>query len=146
MVQNHENSAKIPDAFLDLFKRKSFGHLATMMDDGTPQVTPVWVDYEDQCLLINSARNRIKDVNMRNRPHVALSIQDPENPYRFLAVRGKVVDIIQGEKAESHIDRLAQRYLGKEKYPQSMRYPGEVRVLYKVRPHHVLGFDPFAKK
>ncbi len=121
----------IPKNFVDLFKKSSFAHLATLMPDGTPQVTPVWCDYDNPHVLVNSARGRRKDKNMRERPEVALSIQDPENPYRYLEIRGRVVEITE-QGADEHIDRMAQKYLGQERYPN--RQPGEVRVLYKIEP------------
>jgi len=122
---------QVPDAFLDLFHKKSFAHLATLMPDGTPQVTPVWCDFDGTHVLINSAKGRQKDKNVRGKPQVALSIQDPDNPYRYLEVRGRVVSVTE-EGADAHIDRLAKRYMGVDKYP--LRKPGEVRVIYKIRP------------
>ena len=124
----------IPQEFRDLFDKKAFGHLATVMKDGTPQVTPVWCDFDGIHVRINTAKGRIKDKNMRRNPHVALSIQDPDNPYRFLSVRGEVVEINEKE-ADKHIDTLAKKYIGEDKYP--FRRPGEVRVLYKIRPDKV---------
>ncbi len=86
-------ATKIPNEFRDLFEKKAFAHLATVMKDGSPQVTPVWCDYDGTHVRINSAKGRIKDKNMRRNRQVALSIQDPENPYRFIALRGQVVEI-----------------------------------------------------
>jgi PPOX class probable F420-dependent enzyme len=94
----------------------------------------VWFDYDGNHLRINSAKGRVKDKNMRRNKNVALSIQDPDNAYRYLAVRGKVDDITE-EGADAHIDSLAKKYLGKDKYP--FRAPGEVRVIYKIRPEKV---------
>jgi PPOX class probable F420-dependent enzyme len=122
---------QVPDKFADLFKKKAFANLGTLMRDGSPQVTPVWCDYDGKHIRVNSALGRVKDKNIRRDPRVALSIQDPENPYRYLEVRGKVVDISQNG-ADDHIDSLAQKYLGQAKYPG--RRPGEVRVLYKIEP------------
>ena len=124
-------SEVIPARFLELFQKKSFGHLATLLPNGTPQTSPVWVDFDDTYVLVNSARGRLKDKNMRQRPQVALSIQDPDDPYRYLEVRGRVVEITE-QSAEEHIDRLAKRYLGLDRYPY--RQPGEVRVIYKIKP------------
>ena len=124
----------IPDDFRDLFEKKAFAQLATVMKDGTPQVTPVWCDFDGTHVRINTAKGRVKDKNMRRNPHVALSIQDPDNPYRFLSVRGEVVEINEKE-ADKHIDTLAKKYIGQDTYP--FRRPGEVRVLYKVRPDKV---------
>lgn len=126
--------AEIPKNFQDLFKKKSFAHLATNMADGRPQVTPVWIDFDGQHILVNSATARVKDKNMRRDKRVALSIPDPDNPYRYISVLGEVVEITQ-EGADAHIDQLAQRYLGKAKYPYHR--PGEARVIFKIRPDKV---------
>jgi PPOX class probable F420-dependent enzyme len=123
----------IPDSHLDLFKKKAFGHLATLMPDGSPQVTPVWVDYDGQNVVINTAQGRQKDRNLQHDGRVAVSIIDPDNPYRYLEVRGRVVERTL-EGADQHIDKMALKYLGKDKYP--FRQPGEARVLYKVKPEH----------
>jgi PPOX class probable F420-dependent enzyme len=125
---------EIPEAFKDLFAKVAYANLATVMPDGSPQVTPVWFDYDGECLRINSAKGRIKDKNMRRNKRVAVSIQDPDNAYRYLAVRGNVEEITE-EGADAHIDSLAKKYLDKEKYP--FRGPGEVRVIYKIRPEKV---------
>lgn len=121
----------------DLFKKKAFAHLATIMPDGSPQVTPVWVDAEGETILVNSAKGRQKDVNMRSRPRVALSIQDPENPYRYLEVRGMVAEITE-KGADALINKLAKKYLGVDKYPY--RQPGEVRVTYRIKPEKVVPY------
>ena len=127
-------AATIPDPFKDLFTKVAFAHLATLMPDGKPQVTPVWVDYDGDHIRVNSAKGRVKDKNMRRNKQVALSIQDPDNPYRSLAVQGEVVEITE-QGADAHIDALAKKYLGKDRYP--FRSAGEVRVIYKVRPDKV---------
>jgi anthraniloyl-CoA monooxygenase len=132
----------IPEEFLDLFQKRSYGHLATEMPDGTPHVTPVWVDYDGRHILINSARGRLKDRNMERRRHVALDIQDPDDPNRYLAIRGPVVEITEAG-ADAHLDRLAQRYLGRETYPPGWRFPGEVRRIYKIAPERVTPWNPF---
>ena len=124
----------IPDQFKDLFSKAAFAHLATLMPDGSPQVTPVWCDFDGTNVRVNSAKGRVKDKNMRRNKKVALSVQDPENPYRYLAMRGEVVEVTE-EGADAHIDSLAKKYLGKDKYPFSG--PGEVRVIYKIRPVNV---------
>jgi PPOX class probable F420-dependent enzyme len=121
----------IPESHLDLFKKKAFAHLATLMADGTPQTTPVWVDYDGRSVLINTAEGRQKDKNMQRDGHVALSISDPDNPYRYLQVRGRVVERTH-QGADQHIDAMAKKYLGQDKYPY--RQPGEVRVIYRVEP------------
>ena len=124
----------IPDNFRDLFEKKAFGQLATIMEDGTPQVTPVWCEFDGTHVLFNSAKGRVKDKNVRRNPHVAITVQDPDNPYRYVAVRGSVVEITESG-ADAHIDALTKRYIGQPKYPY--RGPGEVRVIYKIRPDRV---------
>src|ERR1017187_1893568 len=124
----------IPETFLDLFQKKAFANLGTIMSDGSPQVTPVWVDYDGKYVRFNSALGRVKDRNVRRDPRVSLSILDPDNPYRYLAISGRVVDITE-QGADEHINRLSQKYLGKVEYPY--RQPGEVRVLYKIEPEKV---------
>ncbi|MBI3667109.1 MAG: PPOX class F420-dependent oxidoreductase [Acidobacteria bacterium] len=121
----------IPEKYLDLFSKKAFASLATLMPDGRPQVTPVWCDYDGRHVLVNSARGRRKDRNMRADPRVALAILDPDNPYRYLEIRGQVVEITE-QGASEHIDKMAKKYLDLDKYPY--RRPGEVRVLYKIEP------------
>ncbi len=124
----------IPKSHLDLFTKKAFAHLATLMPGGQPQVTPVWVDYDGRYVVINTAEGRQKDKNLQRDGRVALSIMDPDNPYRYLEVRGHVADrTLNG--ADQHIDALAKKYLGQDKYPY--RQPGEVRVIYKVEPEHI---------
>jgi PPOX class probable F420-dependent enzyme len=124
---------RIPEKYLDLFSKPAFASLATKMPDGRPQVTPVWCDFDGTHVIVNSAKGRQKDRNMRRDPHVSLAIMDPDNPYRYLEVRGDVVEITE-EGASAHIDRMAKKYLGKDKYPYAQ--PGEVRVLYKIKPLH----------
>src|SRR5688572_5895797 len=127
-------AATIPEQFKDLFAKVAFAQLATLMADGRPQVTPVWVDYDGEHVRVNSAKGRVKDKNMRRDKRVALSIQDPDNPYRHLAIQGEAVEITE-ESADAHIDALAKKYLGKDRYP--FRSPGEVRVIYKIRPERI---------
>jgi PPOX class probable F420-dependent enzyme len=128
-------TASIPDNFLPvLTEKKSFAHLATVMPDGSPQVTPVWFDYSGNKIRVNTARGRIKDRNMTQNAKVALSIIDPDNPYAHIAIRGKIARITE-DGADDHIDSLAQKYLGKPKYP--FRRPGEVRVIYEIEPTSV---------
>lgn len=123
----------IPEEYLDLFDKKAFANLAILMEDGTPQVTPVWCDFDGTHVRVNSALGRQKDRNMRRDPRVSMSILDPDNSYRYLEVRGQVVEITE-ENAQDHIDKLAKKYLGEDKYPYSQ--PGEVRVVYKIEAKH----------
>jgi PPOX class probable F420-dependent enzyme len=126
----------IPEEYLDLFQKKAFAHLATVMADGSPQVTPVWVDFDGRHLLVNSARGRVKDRNMRRDPRVAVEIMDPDNPYRYIQLRGRVVEITE-EGADASIDSLAKKYLGAERYPN--RRAGEQRVIYRIQVEAVRG-------
>ena len=121
----------IPQTHLDLFRKKAFAHLVTLMPDGKPQVTPVWVDYDGKYVLINTAQGRLKDKNMQRDGRIALSITDPDNPYRYLEVRGRIAERTH-EGADAHIDAMAKKYLDKDTYP--FRQPGEVRVIYKMTP------------
>jgi PPOX class probable F420-dependent enzyme len=125
----------IPESHVSLLKKPVFAHFVTLMKDGSPQSTPVWVEYDGTHVLVNSAVGRIKDQNVRRDPRVALSLTDPENPYRYLEIRGRVVEITQ-KGADELIDKLAFKYLGKEKYP--FRQPGEQRVTYKIAPEKVV--------
>jgi PPOX class probable F420-dependent enzyme len=126
----------IPESFHDLLadETRAFAYLATLMTDGSPQVTPVWFNTDGTHILVNSARGRIKDKNMRARPQVALAISDPGNPYRYLQVRGRVVAITE-DGASDHIDALCFKYTGNPKYP--WHRPGDVRVIYKILPEKV---------
>jgi PPOX class probable F420-dependent enzyme len=122
----------IPETHLDLLtdEKKAFVILATLMPNGVPQVTPIWFNTDGDYIYINSAKGRIKDRNMRVRPNVTLCISDPTNPYRYLQIRGTVVEITT-DGADDHIDALALKYRGLSKYPY--RQPGEQRVMYKVK-------------
>ena len=122
--------ATIPASHADLLQKKAFANLSTLNADGSPQVTPVWVDYDGTNLMVNTARGRVKSRNLEREPRVALSISDPENPYRYLGIQGRVTEITE-TGADAHIDKMAQKYLGQDKYPYGQ--PGEQRVLYKIR-------------
>ena len=127
-----------PDQYLDLFRKKAFAAFTTLMPDGSPQTTPVWVDYQNGEIWVNSALGRQKDKNVRRDARVALAVIDPENPYRYVEVRGRVREITQAG-ADQHIDGMAKKYLDQDKYP--FRQPGEQRVLYKiaVEKAHAMG-------
>jgi PPOX class probable F420-dependent enzyme len=124
----------IPDKYLDLFKKKAFANLATLMPDGRPQVTPVWVDYDGRQVIVNTAVGRQKDKNLKRDGRVSMSIIDPDNPYRYLEVRGRVSERTTSG-ADAHIDKMAKKYLDKDQYP--FRQPGEERVILKITPEHV---------
>ena len=125
------------DTWRDLLvNKKTFAHVATLMPDGTPQSTLVWIDYVNGKVLVNSARGRVKDKNLKPGSPVAISITDPDNPYRYVQIRGKVSRITE-QGASEHIDKMAKKYLGKDKYPFAQ--PGEVRVLFEIDPDAVSG-------
>src|SRR5579862_3799637 len=123
----------IPEKYLDLFNKKAFAQLATLMPDGTPHVSPVWVDYDGKNIVINSAKGRVKDRNMRRDPRVGVDLLDPDNPYRHISILGRVTEITEQGAAE-HINKLSRKYLGTD-YPYAGN--GEVRVIYKIEPQHV---------
>ena len=108
----------IPEKYRDLFEKRAFASLATVMPDGRPQVTPVWCDFDGTNVLVNTAKGRQKNRNTRRELRVALSIIDPDNPYRYLEVRGRVADSAENGASE-HIDNLAKKYLGADKYRQN---------------------------
>jgi PPOX class probable F420-dependent enzyme len=128
----------IPEKYQDLLNKKAFAQLATIMPDGTPQVSPVWFEYDGKNIVINSAKGRVKDKNMRRDPRVGLDIQDPDNPYRHVSIRGRVVQITE-DGADAHIDKLTKKYINQDRYPY--RGQGEVRVIYKIQPEsaHSMG-------
>jgi len=126
--------ASIPASHRDLFEKPNFGHLATLMPDGSPQVTPVWVDIDGDTILINTAEGRVKTRNLDRDGRVAISVADQQNPYRYIQVRGRVVARTH-EGADAQIDRLAKKYLGQDRYP--FRQPGEQRVIFRIQPEHV---------
>ncbi len=129
-------SQVIPEKFLDLFQKKAFAHLVTLMPDGSPQSTPVWCDFDGQYVLVNTAAGRQKDKNLVRDGRVALSIIDPDNAYRYLEVRGRVAERTTNG-ADDHIDKMAKKYMGKDKYP--FRKEGEQRVIFKIKPEHITG-------
>jgi len=124
----------IPAEYHDLLKdeTKAFLFLATTMSDGSPQVTPIWFSADGEHILINTAKGRVKERNMRARPRVALVIQDPATPYRYLQIRGRVDEITE-EGGDEHINALSLKYDGK---PWKL-VAGQVRVIFKVLPEYV---------
>lgn len=119
-----------------LLQEPQLAHFVTLMSDGSPQVTPVWVDVEadGSAILINTAEGRVKSKNVDRSPEVAVSVVDNKDPYRYITVRGTVVEQ-QHEGADDHIDFLAKKYLGVDSYPN--RTPTEQRVILRIKPHHV---------
>ena len=133
-----EKSDSINDTSIaKLFEGKNFAFLATLMKDGTPHVTPTWADIDksNNTILINTAKGRVKHRNISRDPRVGISVIDSSNPYHMVSVRGKVIEQINGKEADEHIDKLAKKYLGKDKYPG--RASGEERLLLRIKPQHV---------
>jgi PPOX class probable F420-dependent enzyme len=131
-------SRSIPVEFRDLFAKRAYANLGTLRTDGSPQVTPVWCDADGDDVVINTAKGRHQDRNIRNDARVAVTITDPDNPYRYLEVRGRAVEM-PGSAADEHLDRMAKKYLGTQTY--TYKQPGEVRVMYKIQAERVNGFS-----
>lgn len=126
---------EIPEDRRDLFEGETFAHFATVLPDGTPHVTPVWIDYDGEHVLVNTARGRQKERNVRENRRVGLSITDPDDPYRYVSVQGEVVEVTE-EGAVEQIDELARRYMDVDEYPHHGEERGP-RVLIRIRPEHV---------
>ncbi len=126
--------ATLPEGVKKLFREPNFAHLATLMPDGSPQVSPVWVDVEGDRILVNTAEGRAKPRNVRRDPRVAISIHKQDDPYSSAFIRGRVVEITH-EGADEMIDKLAKKYLGQDRYPY--RQPGEQRLILVIEPEHV---------
>jgi PPOX class probable F420-dependent enzyme len=136
MTVNEQNKDNLNDPRIrKLFEDKNFVFLSSLMKDGSPHVTPTWVDIENGNILINTAIGRIKQKNISRDPRVALAIADQNNPYDMVTIRGKVIEQISGDPAEEHIDKLAKKYIDKDKYPG--RSPGEKRILLKIKPERI---------
>jgi PPOX class probable F420-dependent enzyme len=129
---------EIPSSHHDLFEKKTFAHFATLMPEGTPQVTPVWVDYDPETnhVLVNTARGRQKERNVTRNPKVGIEMSDPDDPYRYLSVQGEVVSVSAAD-AVAHADDLAGRYMDLDEYPNHGDEVGE-RVVIRIRPDRVV--------
>ncbi|MFW9994770.1 MAG: PPOX class F420-dependent oxidoreductase [Candidatus Odinarchaeota archaeon] len=124
----------IPENYLDLFEKKAFGILATINPDGSPHASIIWVDYDGQQVMFNSITRRQKYRNIQVDPRVSLVIVDPDDNYRYMEIRGVIVEItVKG--AEEFVDKLAKKYLGVDRYPHHR--DGITRVIYKLNPEHV---------
>ncbi len=128
--------ATIPDTYKDLLDRPIIVTLATVQPDGQPQVTPVWADYVDGFVRVNTAKGRQKWTNLSDRPQATVLVIDPENPFRYLEVRGRVAKVTE-EDGDAVIDKLAKDYLGLDIYPNHT--PDETRVTFHIEPVKVLG-------
>ena len=127
--------AELTEKAKQLIDEPNFGYVATVMPDGSPQVSPVWVERSNGHVVVNTAAGRVKEKNMRRDPRVAISVANRENQYEKVDIRGRVVEMTEGDEAEQMIDRLAEKYMGEDTYP--WRQPGEVRVVVKIEPESV---------
>ena len=118
-----------------LFESKNLVYLSSLMKDGSPQVTPTWVDIEDAYILVNTPKGTLKQKNTSQDPRVALAIVNQNNPYHMVTIRGVVIEQITGVRAEEHIDKLAKKYIDKDKYPR--RSPEEERTILKIKPESI---------
>lgn len=125
---------EIPEEAISLLEGRHLAHVGTINADGSPQVTPVWVDHDGDTVLFNTAKGRVKEKNLARDPRCSISIVDSDNPYQPLTIKGRAVELTE-EGADAHIDLLAKRYLDEDVYP--FRQPGEVRVLVRIEPEHV---------
>ncbi len=129
----------VPESFEDLFEKKAFGNIATVTPEGTPHVTPVWVGYNGEEIMVNTVEGRRKYRNIVENPRVGLSIMDPENPYRYLSIIGEVSEM-KKEGADRHIDELTKRYMGMDEYPYKDQDTGD-RVILLISPDEVLTYE-----
>ena len=134
-MSQHQTDINEP-VIKNLLEDKNLAFVSTLMKDGSPQITPTWIDLDGTEILINTALGRVKQKNVTRDPRIAISIADRNNPYHMVSMRGQVIDQITGELADSHIDKMAKKYLNKDKYP--FRAPGEKRVILKVKPSRVV--------
>src|ERR671918_1519241 len=138
------NSAQITEPVAKLLQDKNFAFVSSLMKDGSPQITPTWVDIEEEngeySILINTAEGRVKYNNLSRDPRLAISVMNRDNPYEMVTIRGKVIEQIRLNAAEEHIDKLAKKYLGVDKYPG--RSPGEKRVILRVKPEKIFYQPP----
>ena len=133
---------QMTEPVIQLLKGKNFAHLSTLMNDGSPQVTPTWIDLDEDSssILIGTVEGRIKHKNVSRDPRVAISISDENNPYNMVLIRGRVIEQIK-QGAVEHTDKLAKKYLGVDKYP--FPTPIEKRIILKIKPEHVFQQQPF---
>jgi PPOX class probable F420-dependent enzyme len=134
----------LPTEVRERLEAPVFWHLATLNEDGAPQVTPMWVDVEGDVVVFNTAVGRVKEENLRRDPRVSLSSIDADNPYDRIEIRGRVVEFVEGDEADASMNRLSKKYTGIDPYP--WRVPGERRVIMRVEPtrvRHTTGIEPF---
>ena len=134
-----EINKKIIGPVSKIIQKNSFAFLATLMKDGSPQVSPVWIDIVDNIILINTAKDRIKQRNVSRDPRVSISLIDAENPYSMVTIRGNVIEQTSNG-ADEHIDKLAKKYLNTERYPGHS--PNLERVILKIKPEKIFYLPP----
>jgi PPOX class probable F420-dependent enzyme len=122
--------------YRDIFDKKTFAYIGTVGASGSPQVTPVWCEFDGTQIVFNTARGRVKDKNLSRSPRVSIAAADPDNPYRYVQVRGRVAEMTE-QGADAHIDKMAKKYLGQDRF--TGRRQGEVRLIVKVVPERVQG-------
>lgn len=130
----NKETNQITEPIAKLLEGRNFAFVATLMKDGWPQITPTWVDLENGKILVNTAEGRLKQKNISRDDRTAISVTDQNNPYHMVTVRGRVVEQTT-EGADEHIDKLARKYLGVDKYP--LRSPNEKRIILKIKPERV---------
>jgi len=126
---------KLTETTIKLIDGKNFAYLATLLPDGSPHVTPMWVDHEGDMLLMNTAVGRVKQRNITRDPRVSITIVDSNNPYDRIVIHGRVVNQTE-QGAEAHIDKLAKKYTGANKYQKTS--PNERRIIIKIEPLKIL--------
>ncbi|HYT01417.1 MAG TPA: PPOX class F420-dependent oxidoreductase [Candidatus Acidoferrum sp.] len=129
-----KDTTQISEPIAKLLEGRNIAFVATLMKDGWPQITPTWVDLEDGKILVNTAEGRLKQKNISRDDRVAISVIDQNNPYHMVTVRGRVVEQ-RKEGADEHVDKLAKKYLGVDRYPR--RSPNEKRIIIKIKPERV---------
>jgi PPOX class probable F420-dependent enzyme len=125
---------QITEPVARLLEGKNLAFVATLMKDGWPQITPTWVDIEDGKILVNTAEGRLKQKNISRDGRIAISVADQNNPYHMVTIRGRVVEQTN-EGADEHVDKLAKKYMGVEKYP--LHSPNEKRIIIKIKPERI---------
>jgi len=127
---------KLDPKVMKFLEGKNFGFLGTVSKDGSPHVAPVWVDTDGDYIYVNTAVGRVKHMNVKRDPRVGLSVSDQTNAYKRVSLKGRVVDLVVGNKADDHIDHLAQKYTGAKKYNKSS--PDEKRMIMKIKVDKII--------
>lgn len=125
---------ELPEGVRQLLEEPNLAHFVTLMKDGSPQVTPLWIDHDGTHVLVNTAEGRQKPRNLRRDNRVAISVVDRDNNQHYVQIRGRVVEWIKGEEAWQHISKLSLKYMNNANYP---RREGDERIIFKIEPLHV---------